>query len=258
MGVGAIGTYLVMDEVEHHRCGAGVMLETNPQGEIQIGWVMPKGAADGVNLQEGDIVLRVGDMYCKPGTSIAEVSDAIRGREWSEVSVFVRKRNGANTVVNITRQRVPGGKTEMLGALWQSGSASSPAWATRSPMSKQEKVAKLKELRHRGSLSEDEFDQAMATVNGTGQVKRQVSFEESMESGMTGFLDAMNEDVAKLSRWGSSPVASPAKRPPAGASAVDARTGSRALLNGSPVDAKGNRWMPGKWGTSPSGPVVWF
>ena len=42
MGVGALGTYLVMDEVEHHRCGAGVLLETNHKGEIEIGFVSPQ------------------------------------------------------------------------------------------------------------------------------------------------------------------------------------------------------------------------
>jgi hypothetical protein len=39
MGVGAIGTFLLMDELEHHRCGAGVMLESRPNGEIEIAFV---------------------------------------------------------------------------------------------------------------------------------------------------------------------------------------------------------------------------
>ena len=43
----------------------------------------------------------------------SQVSDVIRGLQGSVVNFFVRKRTGQNTVVQLTRQRVPGGKTEV-------------------------------------------------------------------------------------------------------------------------------------------------
>jgi hypothetical protein len=154
--------------------------------------VMPKGPADGTDMRQGDIVERVDHLTCVAGTTVAQVSDAVRGKEGSFVVFFLRKPNGERLVVKLKRQRVPGGKTEMLGALWQEN----PAGKKGTAITREDKIEKLHQLRNRGSLSEEEFEQAMQTVNGRRAVTR--IEENSFEVGLNTFMRAVNEDVSKL------------------------------------------------------------
>jgi C-terminal processing protease CtpA/Prc len=52
----AVGSALVLDEVEHHRAGIGCMLESSPEDEISISTVVPGGAAELAGITEGDVI----------------------------------------------------------------------------------------------------------------------------------------------------------------------------------------------------------
>ena len=86
------------------------------------------------------------------------MSGCIRGPIGSIVTMTLRKRNGSQIQYCIPRARVPGAGTEMLGALFQSGT--NPSQAKNREPTQQDKLAKLMALRRRGNLNEDEFNAA--------------------------------------------------------------------------------------------------
>ena len=86
------------------------------------------------------------------------MSDWVRGKEWSVVTLTLQKVDGERVSMRVVRQRVPGTKTELLGALWQT-----PSYKEFEALTYEGKVEKLEELHRRGNLSDTELD--VAKVN---------------------------------------------------------------------------------------------
>lgn len=100
--------------------------------------------------------------------SVGEVSGLIRGKEGSLVFILVRKADGRVKKVRLVRQRQPGSKTELLGALWQSPSDSPKSAKQGTPESK---LDVLNQLRSRGNLTEEEYQTALERLRGRSSVK---------------------------------------------------------------------------------------
>jgi hypothetical protein len=109
------------------------------------------------------------------GMSVGEVSGLIRGKEGSLVFIVVRKADGRVRKVRLVRQRQPGSKTELLGALWQSHSSSSKS---AKQVTAESKLDVLKQLRSRGNLTEEEYKTAVQRLLGD-----RPQFESSLSSG---------------------------------------------------------------------------
>jgi len=97
------------------------------------------------------------------GMSVGEVSGLIRGKEGSLVFIHVRKADGQVRKVRLVRERQPGSKTELLGALWQSNSNSSKS---AKQVTAESKLDVLKQLRSRGNLTEEEYQTAVQRLQG--------------------------------------------------------------------------------------------
>lgn len=113
-------------------------------------------------FDEGDEFLQI-DSTRVQGMSLDDVSGLIRGKEGSVVMVIVRKVDGSVRTVRMVRQRLPGSKTEMLGALWQKQGESPNSKGTHSLENKMDVLA---QLRARGNLTEQEYQQALVRLRG--------------------------------------------------------------------------------------------
>jgi len=90
---------------------------------------------------------------------VALVSDWVRGKEFSVVTLTLRKADGQQVSLRVVRQRVPGTKTELLGALWQT-----PSYKEFEALTYEGKEEKLVELHRRGNLSRTELNVAKARL----------------------------------------------------------------------------------------------
>lgn len=114
------------------------------------------GTALGSGVEEGDEVLRVDGFHVVRGsTSVDEVSSHIRGKEGSIVTMVVRKPSGEVRTIRLVRARLPGHKTELLGALWQS-----PGKKVSREMTIGDKLDVLGQLHRRGNLTDTEYHSA--------------------------------------------------------------------------------------------------
>jgi C-terminal processing protease CtpA/Prc len=123
LGVAPVAAMIVADEVEHFRCGIGCVLQREAvTGRFVVERAMrsqPK-SCDEDELEEGDLILRVADTWLKAHHSLQDVSALIRGREGTILNLLVLKPDSYTPIsVSMVRRRLPGAKTEMLGALWQ-------------------------------------------------------------------------------------------------------------------------------------------
>ncbi len=120
-----VAALIVADEVEHFRCGIGcVITKDQLTGKFTVDRMITQKCNDSSEvdnyLDEGDTILKIEDTWLHSHHSIQEVSSLIRGKEGTAVRLLVVKRNEYNpTLLTITRRRLAGSKTEMLGALWQ-------------------------------------------------------------------------------------------------------------------------------------------
>mmetsp|Transcript_26564 Transcript_26564/g.41580 ORF Transcript_26564/g.41580 Transcript_26564/m.41580 type:complete len:277 (+) Transcript_26564:453-1283(+) len=192
MGVGAVTTMLFLDEVEHHRCGIGCILEDSAEGEIYIKAIMKGGTADNTAVHEGDVIERVDDHVVHRGMTVAQVSHFVRGKEGSVVTLWIRRPGGDRLTVRLLRQRVPGSKAEMLGMLWQTpngkGGRPGKEWT------QDEKLEKLQRLYNRGNLSQVEFEAAKHRLLHGTDLK--LKSEDSIN--LSDVWNALQEDVGKL------------------------------------------------------------
>lgn len=232
MGVG-VATLLAADEIEHHRCGIACVLEDTPSGGLAFQRIIRGGAADNTALEEGDVLLEV-DGHSVDGLGVAGASDYIRGKEGSYVVLKVAKRSGAVTMISLQRQRVPGSKAELLGALWQQqGQKKKKVWTD------EDKLGKLEELYRRGNLSKAEYEAAIVRLKtGASRDPEQQSVDTANLFGSV--WNALSEDFAgftedpdvrrlKLSRENSREAKSP-QNGPATPQKPPAMTSGGALL----------------------------
>mmetsp|Transcript_45974 Transcript_45974/g.111924 ORF Transcript_45974/g.111924 Transcript_45974/m.111924 type:complete len:254 (-) Transcript_45974:155-916(-) len=165
MGVGAVAGHLLAEEVEHYRCGIGVILESDQEGRTRIGGLIKGGTGFNSDLEHSDELLAVDQHVVERGMRIEDVAAYIRGKEGSILTLVVRKRGGMIATVKLVRQRLPGAKAEMLGALWQSPTSGKKP---KGPISIGEKLDLLMQLRKRGNISSDEYEQAERRLRNSG------------------------------------------------------------------------------------------
>mmetsp|Transcript_12998 Transcript_12998/g.30916 ORF Transcript_12998/g.30916 Transcript_12998/m.30916 type:complete len:284 (+) Transcript_12998:109-960(+) len=193
MGVGAVTTYLIADEVERSRCGIGCVLEDDTDGQIRIAKVMRGGAADNQGIDVGDVIEQIDETRVTKDTKFAEVSYLVKGMEGSIVTLVLRKKSGESVTVRLVRARVPGSKAEMLGALWQTRGGYAKKEFKELTMN--DKLDKLAELRRRGNLTEKEYQKARYRLLGEEP-------PPPPDEGSLGFLSqwwgALKEDFHKL------------------------------------------------------------
>jgi C-terminal processing protease CtpA/Prc len=126
IGVAPVAALILADEVEHFRCGIGcVIVKDESTGKFIVDRMVSQKSPDSPNklnnhLDEGDTILKIEDTWLHSHHSVQDVSSLIRGKEGTAVRLLVVKTNERTpALVSITRRRLAGSKTEMLGALWQ-------------------------------------------------------------------------------------------------------------------------------------------
>jgi len=183
----AVGSALVLDEVEYYRAGIGCMLENTPEGNIFISIIVRGGAAAVSGMQEGDIVEQVDEHLITPDMGVNTVSGFIRGSAGSMVAITLRKKDGRRVVSNMQRRAVPGGTAEILGSLF--GNSFTAKYKEKTL---EDKVHKLSHLYQRGNLSVDEYYDAKLRLE-CGET-RQKTPESSIN--FSGFWSTLTSDLS--------------------------------------------------------------
>lgn len=119
------------------------------------------------------------------------MSDWVRGKEFSVVTLTLRKADGQRVSLRVVRQRVPGSKTELLGAIWQTSSVKQFEALTYDG-----KMQKLEELHRRGNLSRRELDVAKARL----RENRPIPLPASKQTTSTDVWNALGEDASLAHR----------------------------------------------------------
>mmetsp|Transcript_9690 Transcript_9690/g.24009 ORF Transcript_9690/g.24009 Transcript_9690/m.24009 type:complete len:318 (-) Transcript_9690:3630-4583(-) len=209
MGVGAVASLLVADEVEHHRCGIGCVLESNHStGGVYFSKIVRGGTAAVSGIQEGDEIVQVDRTPLVKGRdTVDSVSGYIRGKEGSVVTICVRKPWGKVVSVRLVRQRLPGSKAELLGALWQKGGTKALKDITL-----EDKLDVLEQLHRRGNLSENEYRTARRrlTEESAGlSPQADATLMDQTELSVASLIKSVTQDWARLT---NDPALEEAKR----------------------------------------------